>query len=155
MDTHKVFVREDGSTVLKCPHCGHARTVSVQHVKDKKKIIKVKCLCKKSYSVALELRRMFRKTTSLKGKYNNLTLDGNSGLMIVKDVSMGGVGFEIIGEIHLEKEHELEVTFTLDDNDSSVIRKLVVVKIIKGRYVGCEFRSSFGYDKALGFYLTP
>jgi hypothetical protein len=155
METHKAFVREDGSTVLKCPHCGHARTVSVQHVKDKKKTIKVKCLCKKSYSVALELRRMFRKSTSLKGKYTNLSLDDDSGPMIVQDVSMGGIGFEILGEILLEKEHDLEVTFTLDDKDSSFIRKLVVVKIVKGRYVGCEFKSSFGYDKALGFYLTP
>jgi hypothetical protein len=96
---------------------------------------------------------MFRKSTSLKGKYTNLSLDDDSGPMIVQDVSMGGIGFEILGEILLEKEHDLEVTFTLDDKDSSFIRKLVVVKIVKGRYVGCEFKSSFGYDKALPFHI--
>jgi len=75
--------------------------------------------------------------------------------MIVKDITMGGLGPEAVGEIRIQKEHELEVTFNLDDDDSSLIRKLVMVKIVKGRYVGCEFRHSFGYDKALGFYLAP
>ena len=155
MEPQKVFVSEDGSTVLKCPYCRHVRTVSVQSIKDKKKIIKVKCLCKKSYSVNLELRRSFRKKTNLKGRYVNLSQDNGVGIMIVNDISMGGLGFEAVGEIRIKKEHELEVTFNLDDDDSSLIRKLVVVKVVKGRYVGCEFRHSFGYDKALGFYLAP
>jgi len=155
MEPQKVFVSKDGSTVLKCPYCRHARTVSVQSIKDKKKTIKVKCLCKKSYSVSLELRRSHRKKTNLKGRYVNLSHENEVGIMIVKDLSMGGIGFEAVGEILIKKGHELELTFNLDDEDSSLIRKLVVVKVVKGRYVGCEFRHSFGYDKALGFYLAP
>ena len=155
METHKVFVREDGSTVLKCPYCGHARTVSVKHVKDNKKTIKVRCLCKKSYSVALEYRRLFRKNTSLKGKYKNLTLNDESGLMTVEDVSMGGIGFEAVGNCRIKVEHELKVTFTLDDTHSSVIKKDVVVRIVRGSFVGCEFLHAHEYDKALGFYLLP
>ena len=155
MEPQKAFVREDGTTVLKCPFCRHARTVSVQKIKDKKKVIKVKCSCQKSYSVSLELRKLYRKNASLNGKYINLSLNNENGVMIVKDISMGGIGFETVGGSHIEKGHELEVTFTLDDTHSSVIKKQVVVRIVRNKFVGCEYVHALEYDKALGFYLMP
>jgi hypothetical protein len=155
MEPQKAFVREDGTTVLKCPFCRHARTVSVSKIKDKKKIIKVKCSCQQSYTVSLELRKMYRKSTNLNGRYINLSLNNESGMMIVKDVSMGGIGFEAVGRCRIELEHELEVTFTLDDTHSSVIKKQVVVRIVRDKFIGCEFLHAFEYDKALGFYLLP
>ena len=155
MEPQKAFVREDGTTVLKCPFCRHARTVSVQKIKDKKKVIKVKCSCQKSYSVSLELRKLYRKNASLNGKYVNLSQNNESGMMIVKDVSMGGIGFDAVGGSSIAKGHELEVTFTLDDAHSSVIKKQVVVRIVRNKFVGCEFVHAHEYDKALGFYLIP
>lgn len=155
MEPQKAFVRDDGTTVLKCPFCSHARTVSVQKIKDKKKVITVKCSCQKSYSVNLELRKMYRKSTNLEGKYVNYSMDNETGTMVVKDVSMGGIGFDVIGRNRIERDHELEVTFTLDDNQSSVVTKNVVVRIVRGSFVGCEFLHSHEYDKALGFYLMP
>jgi len=155
MEPQKAFVRENGTTVLKCPFCRHARTVSVQKIKDKKKVIKVKCSCQKSFSVRLELRKLYRKTVSLNGKYVNLSQNNESGMMIVKDVSMGGIGFEAVGVSSIEKGHELEVTFTLDDTHASVIKKQVVVRIVRDKFVGCEFVHAHKYDKALGFYLMP
>ena len=155
MEPQKAFVREDGTTVLKCPFCRHARTVSVQKIKDKKKVIKVKCSCQKSYSVSLELRKLYRKTASLNGKYVNLSQNNESGMMIVKDVSMGGIGFDTVGGSSIAKGHELEVTFTLDDTHSSVIKKQLVVRIVRDKFVGCEFVHAHEYDKALGFYLIP
>ena len=155
MEPQKAFVREDGTTILKCPFCRHARTVSVQKIKDKKKVIKVKCSCQKSYSVSLELRKLYRKTASLNGKYVNLSQNNESGMMIVKDVSMGGIGFDTVGGSSIAKGHELEVTFTLDDTHSSVIKKQLVVRIVRDKFVGCEFVHAHEYDKALGFYLMP
>ena len=154
-EPQKAFVREDGTTVVKCPFCSHARTVSVQRFKEKKKVIKVKCSCRESYRVSLELRKMYRRSTNLKGSYINTSLDNEIGMMIVKDVSMGGIGFEAIGGNRIEKEHELDVTFTLDDTHSSVIKKQVVVRIVSANYVGCEFIHALEYNKALGFYLLP
>jgi hypothetical protein len=154
-EPQKAFVREDGTTVVKCPFCSHARTVSVQRFKEKKKVIKVKCSCRESYTVSLELRKMYRRSTNLKGSYINISLNNEIGMMIVKDVSMGGIGFEAIGGNRIEKEHELDVTFTLDDTHSSVIKKQVVVRIVNGNYVGCEFIHAHEYNKALGFYLLP
>jgi hypothetical protein len=160
MELQKAYVREDGTTVLKCPFCTHARTVSVDLLKDKKKIIKVKCSCQKSYSVTLELRKMYRKSTNLIGNYINHSQKNDRGMLIrgkitVKDVSMGGIGFETIGNCSIQKDDELEVMFTLDDIHSSFIKKMVVVKVVRHKYVGCEFSHSNEYDKALGFYLLP
>ena len=155
MKSQNVFVREDDTTVLKCPFCRHARIVSVQKIKDKKKVINVKCSCQEYYSVNLELRKMYRKNTSLNGRYVNLSLNNENGRMIVKDLSMGGIGFEAVGKSQIEKEHEFEVTFTLDDTHSSVIKKQVVIKMVKDKFVGCEYVQPLEYDKTLGFYLLP
>jgi len=155
MEPQKAFVREDGTTVLKCPFCRHARKVSVQQIKDKKKVIKVKCSYQKSYSVSLQLRKMYRNSANLNGKYVNRSLNNESGMMSVKDLSIGGIGFDAVGANRIEKDHELEVTFTLDDTHSSVIKKLVVVRRVRDNFVGCEYLHSHEYDKALGFYLMP
>ena len=151
----KTFVKEDGTTVLKCPHCRYARTVSVIKFNGTKKDINVKCSCLKSYSVKLVHRKSYRKSTNLKGSYINLSLNDELGMMIVKDVSMGGIGFEVIGGNRIKKEHELMVTFTLDDTHSSVIKKQVVVRNVRDKFVGCEFLHANEYSKALGFYLRP
>ena len=155
MEPQKAFVREDGTTVLKCPHCRHARTVSVGKLKDKKKILKIKCSCQQSYTVSLELRKMYRKDTSLNGQFVNLSLNNARGAMIVKDVSMGGIGFTVVGRNIIQKDHELEVTFTLDDTNSSVISKKVIARVVRDKFVVCEFKHANEYDKSLGFYLMP
>ena len=155
MEPQKAFVREDGTTVLKCPFCRDARIVSVQKIKDKKKVVKIKCSCQESYSVSLELRKLYRKSTSLSGRYVNLSLNNENCRMIVKDVSMGGIGFEAVGKTHIKKEDEIEVTFTLDDTHSSVIKKQVVVKMVRDKFAGCEYVQPRAYDKTLGFYLLP
>ena len=155
MEPQKVFVKEDGTTVIKCPSCRHARTVSVEKFKEKKKILKIKCSCRQSYLVSLELRKMYRKSTNLKGSYINNSLNNEVGMMIVKDVSMGGIGFEATGGHRIKKNHELEVKFTLDDIHSSVIKRQVEVRTVNNNYVGCEFAYAHEYNKALGFYLLP
>jgi PilZ domain len=160
MAKQKAYVREDGTTVLKCPYCNYSRAVSVTALREKKRVITVRCACQKSYSVYLELRKMFRKSSSLRGNYINHSQQDDRGVLIqgkivVRDISMGGIGFETIGKCSIQKEDELEVTFTLDDKYSTVIKKRVEVKIVRGKYVGCEFTHANEYDKDLGFYLLP
>ena len=155
MESQKVFVREDGTTVLKCPYCRDTRIVSVEKIKDIKKVIKVRCFCQVSFAACLELRKLYRKSTDLNGKYVNLSQNNESGIMIVKDVSMGGIGFEVVKNSRIEREHEFEVTFTLDDTHSSVIKKKGVIKMVRDKFVGCEYAQPQEYDKDLGFYLLP
>ena len=110
--------------------------------------------------VNLEQRKLYRKSTSLRGNYINHSQKDDRGLLIkgkiiVRDLFMGGIGFETVGNCSIEKNDELEVIFTLDDLHSSVIKKWVEVKIVRNKYVGCEFTHANEYDKALGFYLLP
>jgi len=98
---------------------------------------------------------MYRKSTNLKGSYINLSLSNELGMMIVKDISMGGIGFEVVGGNRIKKDHELMVTFTLDDTQSSIIKKKVVVRNVRYKFVGSEFLHANEYDKAMGFYLRP
>ena len=155
MELQKAFVREDNTSVLKCPHCRFVRTVSVQKIKDKKRVIMVKCSCKETYTVSLEHRKMYRKNINLDGRYVNLSVNNETGLMVVKDISMGGIGFDAVRTNGFEKEHSLEVTFTLADTHSSVIKKQVEIKMVRDKFVGCEFEQPLEYDKALGAYLLP
>ena len=155
MEPQKAFVREDGAAVLKCPHCRHARTVSVAKLKGKKRILKIKCSCHQSYSVNLELRKTYRKETKLNGHFVNLSLNNERGAMIVKNTSICGIGFTVIGTNNIQKDNQLEVTFTLDDLHSSVISKQAVVRFVREMFVGCDFQDANDCDKALGFYLMP
>jgi hypothetical protein len=98
---------------------------------------------------------MYRKNINLDGRYVNLSLNNETGSMVVKDISMGGIGFDAVGTSGFENEHSLEVTFNLDDPHSSVIKKQVEIKMVRDKFVGCEFEQPLEYDKALGAYLLP
>ena len=77
------------------------------------------------------------------------------GKITVKGVSMGGIGFEMAGNCSMQKDVELEVIFTFDDIHSYFIKKMLLVKVVRDKYAGCEFSDSKEYVKALGFYLRP
>jgi hypothetical protein len=125
----KTYVREDGTTVLICPFCRHARAVSVDILNNKKNHI--------NHSQKNDRGMLIR------------------GKITVKGVSMGGIGFETAGNCSMQKDVELEVIFTFDDIHSYFIKKMLLVKVVRDKYVGCEFSDSKEYVKALGFYLRP
>ncbi len=156
MDPIKVFVKQDNTTVIKCPECKAARNVPVSQFKDKKKILKIRCGCGANFSVSLEFRQTYRRETKdLRGTFVNLTRNKFRDSIKVKDVSMGGMGFTTPSAAKISPGDELEVSFTLDDKHRSRIEKTVVVRIVRGDFVGCEFLDTQTYDKALGFYLMP
>lgn len=157
MDTQKAFVRQDDTTVIKCPDCKMVRNINVAKFKDSKKVLKVKCGCGTLFGVSLELRKMYRKDTDLDGRCTNLSRKNHSQPVKIKDVSMGGLGFDTVftGNHGIERDDELRVEFTLNDAKNSRIVKNVVVRSVRGKFIGCEFANTQEYDKALGFYLMP
>ncbi len=155
MDPLKIFVKEDNSAVIKCPFCMSVRTVSAVKFKELNKVLKVKCVCKKVFGVKFEYRKMYRKETSLTGSYVNLTQTTDGGNITVKNVSMSGCGFTPLFIHNAEKDDNIKVTFTLDNNDSTVIEKKAVVRLSTKDYIGCEFVEKDAYDKDLGFFLMP
>ena len=155
----QAFIAQDNTTKLICPQCGASKTENVSAYLNANKAVELthKCRCGFLHTVLLERRQRLRKTVKLSGEYEGpLATDRlTTGPMIVKDISRAGLNFQINAE---EKPDvvvgdRLLLTFHLDDNQKTLIRKEVSVRNIRGSHVGAEFRSVDLYDRALGRYM--
>jgi len=155
VEPQKVYVNPDDTAVIVCPHCGTSKTANVTKFKDRKAPLKIKCKCQSVFSVSFEFRRAHRKETNLRGHYCRIPACKNWHDIMVKNISVTGIGFTTIGSHNLTKDAEVRVKFRLDDAKQSEIQKDAIVRVVKDRYVGCEFTEPALYDKALGFYLMP
>lgn len=159
MDVERFYVERDNTVEIRCPYCRTTRTVHIEKFKNPKKILKVKCLCKKIFNVVLEFRKMKRKETKLKGRYVNQSCDNDVGGIFVNNISLTGVGFYTVSSNKIEKNNILNVQYRIDDAQKTFIsRKVIVRRVVKGNkfdYVGAECVNVGEYDKYLDFYLLP
>ncbi len=159
--TDKIFITEDNTATLICPACGNFKTVDVSKylgysisVK-----IKVRCKCGHTFPVFLERRQQFRKTTNIEGYYtcsdrrSAPSAAHISGKMTITDLSGTGIRMKLNAMPRFTVGDRLQVEFHLNDSHNSLVRKEVVVKNMKGYFVGAEYTSSLNFDSALGFYL--
>jgi hypothetical protein len=153
VETQTVYVNQDDTAVLVCPNCGLSKNINVAKFKARGDSLKIRCKCQSTFSVSFEFRRAHRKETNLRGYYSRLPACKESHGMLVKNVSLTGIGFVTSARHNLMKDTKVRVTFTLDDAKQSKIEKDVVVRVIEDRYVGCEFTERAIFDKTLGFYL--
>jgi len=151
----KTYIRPDNTAVLTCPHCGRQKTINADSLKEHKSKIKVKCACKNMFTVDLEFRKRTRKPTSLRGTYKNHSQKGRTGNMRVMNVSVGGLEFSTLDIDNFKEGDELTLTFTLDDEHRSEIRKDATVMNVRTKSVGCEFvgAGNLAHDGQLGFYI--
>jgi hypothetical protein len=104
--------------------------------------------------VEQESRKFYRKETLLEGMYKKLTPPFTSDKMMVNNVSATGCRFDASLSHKLQPGDRIGITFTLNDARGTMIRKEATVKVVDGRYVGCQFIVLPGtYDPDLGFYL--
>ena len=154
-EAQTVYVNQDDSATLLCPNCGLSKTANVAKFKARKDPLKIRCKCGSTFYVAFEFRRAHRKETNLRGYYSRLPACTESHGMLVENVSLTGIGFAVSAPHNLIKGAEVRVKFRLDDANRSEIEKDVVVRVVKDKYLGCEFLERALFDKALGFYLMP
>jgi len=151
----KVFIGHDGSFTLVCPECLKTMVVDASQYKtvDRASMMKYECACGYVYNIFLERRKYYRKETSLPGTY----ISGkNRRPMAVKDMSLVGLKFETENRQHgIAVADKFFVEFFLDDEQKTLIRKEVTVKIISDFLVGVEFCSEDASDKAIQSYLIP
>ncbi|MEN6320637.1 MAG: PilZ domain-containing protein [Syntrophaceae bacterium] len=153
-DMKKLYVAADGTVTFICPKCGSMVKEPAQKYKDHKGSLKVECSCSHSYEVQLEFRKFYRKETNIAGLYMRSSHAGDWGKMVVKNLSMGGCGFETWKKSTLVQGEEIKLEFKLDNTRGSIIKKKAVVCEVDGQYVGCKFAEPPGaYDPDLGFYL--
>ncbi len=155
VESQKVYVNQDDTAVLVCPNCGTSKTAKVTRFKGRKGPLKIRCKCALTFSVSFEFRRAHRKKTNLSGYYCRLPGCKNWHSMVVKNISRTGIGFVTFMAPNFMKGTEVRVKFTLDDVNQSELQKDAIVRVIKDKYVGCEFKDPALFDKALGYYLMP
>ena len=154
-EVHKIYVNSGNNATLLCPHCGISKTVNVEKLKRHGDPLKIRCTCKETFSVTLEFRKAHRKATHLVGDYCKLPAREDWHSMTVKNISSTGIGFETNNPHDLRKGDQVAVRFALDDAKRSQIKRDVIVRVVKDRYIGAEFSDPDLFDKALGFYLMP
>ena len=159
MDVERFYVKRDNTVEIKCPYCQTSKTVPVEKLKNPKEITKVRCLCRKIFHVVLEFRMMNRKETQLKGRYVNQSRDNDKGGILVKNITMNGIGFYTVSSHKIEKGNILNVDYRIDDAQKTFISREVIVKrVVQGNkfdHVGTECVNVDEYDKYLDFYLLP
>ncbi len=162
MISKRVHVNKENLAAIKCPHCGTMKLISVKKFKGEKHSLNVKCTCNNSFSVSLDFREKYRKSTNINGKYSKIdpnvpTLQPPAIKCKIADLSLTGVALSIPGAHNLQVGNEVVVGFTLDDKGETTIQRRAVVKVVGQGFVGCQFDevASPAYDKALGFYLMP
>lgn len=153
----KIYITSKQRATFICPKCQNSKTVDVSQYASLDKIVKVNvmCHCGNAYTSILEKRKHYRKETNLDGFYTRFVngKEAGGGMMTVKDLSVGGLKFQINKDYVFTAGDVLKVKFRLDDAQRSLIRKKVIVRNINKKEIGTEFHPTEAVDKALGFYL--
>ncbi len=150
--TVRYFVSDDNRITLNCPNCGTVTETNVSKFKEIKREIKIRCKCKKIFSCLLEFRKHYRKRVKLAGEYVNLR-NKESDVMVVSDISLGGISFRTIKQHTIKKGDDLTLTFKLDDKKKTEIRIQAKVMSIYNYNVGTKFLGPHPYKKDLTFYF--
>jgi hypothetical protein len=156
-----VYIHPGRPTSIACPECGMMSDFPAEQVANLNGAVNVKCSCSKVFIAFFERRRHFRKAVQIYGKYKS---NGRVELqpMLVKDISRGGLCFEVLAEDlgPLTESCDIRVTdtvfveFRLDDDKRSIIRGEVAVRSVFGTRIGGEFALLDSQAKKdLGFYF--
>ncbi len=153
-DRVAAHVDSNDMAIITCPYCGIIKKVSVTEFKNKKHQISTRCQCGKRFELQLNFRSSYRKDVHLAGMFMVVSPKSSHWCeMVVHDISRTGLGFKNTDSVEVKTGTTLRVKFNLDNIKKTLIEKDVIVKIVKDRYVGCEFKNLALEEKELGFYL--
>ena len=154
MQARKVLVKEGNVANITCPVCQKSKQLSVAKYKVKRKReLRIKCSCDNLFCLCLEYRKHPRKSVRLLGNSTNLSKHRESHNIIIKNISLGGIGFSSFGMHRTKKDDRLHVSFELDDSNNSPINSDAIVRSMSEDHVGCEFNTTEKFKTSLGFYL--
>ncbi|MBF0230255.1 MAG: diguanylate cyclase [Desulfamplus sp.] len=100
-----------------------------------------------------EKNKTHYKNVMLAGDYTHFSKN-DYGHITVKKLSMKGLEFETMRKQHKIDIYDIvDVTFNLDDNKRSLIKRRVRVDSVKDKIIEAEFYNPPPYDKNLWFYF--
>ena len=157
--TEKVYITPKQTATITCPKCLISKTVDVSKLVTLDKISKIngRCPCGHVFESFLERRKYYRKELKLPGSFVRYVSGKPAGRgdMIVRDLSLIGMKLEVYENLGFSEGDVLQVEFSLDDVNNTLIKKKAVIRNIKNSYIGAEFFQTEIKDRTLGFYLMP
>ncbi len=96
--------------------------------------------------------KKFGKKVSLQGEFVFFKIQGR-GAILVKELSMQKIGFQLAVHHEIRPKDILDVKFTLKNKNRSVIKRRVIVDSVNDDFIRGEFYNPPPYDKDLGFYI--
>ena len=157
----RTFISSDNTAAITCPECQKTIIKDVSQYAEADNMIKLKakCPCGYAFTVVLERRKQYRKATELPGTYLYTPSHGASksaqhwGAMTVTDISRTGIRMKLNVQPRFQVGDRISVEFRLDDANSSLIKRDVIIEHIKGMEVGAAYAMAQSYDNVIGFYL--
>jgi hypothetical protein len=144
---------ENGMVLLHCPFCEKSRREPVAQLPNNVPFT-VDCLCGNSYESMVEVRKVFRKSITFKLLISRLDPPGFSETVVIKNLSLGGCGFQTSLKHGFQIGNVIQIRFKTDNVMKPIIWKEATVRFIKDLYVGCEFaHTGRGVDSDFGFYF--
>lgn len=119
--------------------------------------LEVSCNCGHAWKTILERRRYYRKNVNFPGtfKHESAVDDGAAGTMTVVDISRKGLKIKLDEEeMLIEKGDCFEVTFPLDNDGESIIKRDVTVNNIFKLFLGVEFTDTKHEDIDIKVYMS-
>ena len=117
----------------------------------------VTCTCGYSWKTLLERRRYFRKNVNFSGTYKHKLPDNedSAGSMTVIDISRKGLKLKLdaAGD-RFKKGDWLEVSFPLDNDAKTLIKKIVNVKNVFENFLGVVFSDAKHEDTDIDDYMS-
>lgn len=128
----KEFRIQDNRLIFKCPHCGYRRNYTLFNVRRKN----IKC-----DGCGDKIRCLFNRRPELRESQSGLltvkTRDGKEIIVMMRDISAGGIGFEVqTGKDLRSIKKGQEISLTSDWNPRMIPRSRFKVQNINGFRVG-------------------
>ena len=163
--------------LLNCQGCGRICRINPAEVGHSDRIVKIfgmeglyiyQCGCGKRFNVKLDYRRKPRRPCEISSFYTTLTKTAhrhqpNSGGQdlyrttinsVIKNISVEGIGLLVHGRHDIKPEDELLVTFLLRRGEKErLLERRIVVRTVRGNYLGAEFFPDDKKNPDIGFYL--
>ncbi len=138
-----------------CPECLREKIMQLSQYTITRKNTKIKCKCRCGFSYPVVLTKNMETTqeTQLLGTFISRGEAKLRGKMIIKKLNSKGLMLKTNIEQSFLPGLKVFLEFVLDDAKQSIVKKEVVVKAKKGKYLSAEFTSQEHNDN-LGPYLS-
>jgi hypothetical protein len=152
---HTYYADANDMVKITCPKCGIAKSFNANEYKKSNMGIKARCTCGNVFRCIIEFRKYYRKAVNFAGNYRN-EKTGDAGSMAVESISLAGIDFINLTTGNLIMKNDmLEISFHLDDNSHTLIKRKAKVTSSDENMINAAFINFQLYDKDLGFYLMP